>query len=199
MQNVPRLSAAGTDGRSDRTGVRDASVIDFSQARTGHLRADNLLRPVPTTPRSTNRPPPKNGRRFNHQGPIIGGSDGRVKRRLDGNGLIIALFAGLSSGPQRQVGRSRAEGTVVASAVAVAMTSARRRSAAPHADRLLRRDATVCIGSILLKNCSRLGQRGVAGGHKPSPERVAFNSGRSMRSNFAAVPAPLRQTSFSTE
>ncbi len=146
MQNVPRLSAAGTDGRSDRTGVRDASVIDFSQARTGHLRADNLLRPVPTTPRSTNRPPPKNGRRFNHQGPIIGGSGGRVKRRLDGNGLIIALFAGLSSGPQRQVGRSRAEGTVVASAVAVAMTSARRRSAAPHADRLLRRDATVCIG-----------------------------------------------------
>ena len=51
---------------------------------------------------------------------------------------------------------------------------------------------------ILLKNCSRLGQRGFAGGHKPSPERVAFNSGRSMRSNFAAVPAPLRRTSFST-
>jgi hypothetical protein len=35
-------------------------------------------------------------------------------------------------------------------------------------------------------------------GHKPSPERVAFNSGHSMRSNFTAVPAPLRQTSFST-
>jgi hypothetical protein len=35
-------------------------------------------------------------------------------------------------------------------------------------------------------------------GHKPSPERVAFNSGRSMRSNFAAVPTPLRQASFST-
>ena len=59
--------------------------------------------------------------------------------------------------------------------------------------------ANGCLRPILLKNCSRLGQRGVAGGHKPSPERVAFNSGRSMRLNFAAVPAPLRQTSFSTE
>ena len=49
-----------------------------------------------------------------------------------------------------------------------------------------------------LKNSLRLGQCGFAGGHKPSPERVAFNSGHSMRSNFAAVPAPLRQTSFST-
>ena len=36
-------------------------------------------------------------------------------------------------------------------------------------------------------------------GSKPSPERVAFNRGHSMRSNFAAVRAPLRQTSFSTE
>src|SRR5437867_4392875 len=55
-----------------------------------------------------------------------------------------------------------------------------------------------CRRPILLKNCSRLGQRGFAGGHKPSPERVAFNSGDSVRSNFAAVPAPLSQTSFST-
>jgi hypothetical protein len=55
-----------------------------------------------------------------------------------------------------------------------------------------------CCRPILLKNCSRLGQRGFAGGHQPSPERVAFNSGHSMRSNFSAVPAPLRQTSFST-
>jgi hypothetical protein len=60
------------------------------------------------------------------------------------------------------------------------------------------RQATVGDRPILLKNCSRLGQRGFAGGHKPSPERVPFNSGRSMRSNFPAVPAPLRQTSFST-
>ncbi len=46
---------------------------------------------------------------------------------------------------------------------------------------------------ILLKNCSRLSQRGFAGGHKPSPARVAFNSGHSMRSNFSVVPTPLRQ------
>src|SRR5271169_5687474 len=39
-----------------------------------------------------------------------------------------------------------------------------------------------------LKNCSRLGQRGFAGGHNPSPARVASNSGHSMRSNFVAVP-----------
>jgi hypothetical protein len=54
------------------------------------------------------------------------------------------------------------------------------------------------VRPILLKNCSTLGQRGFAGGHKPSPRRVPFNSGHSMRSNFVAVPAPLRQTSFST-
>jgi hypothetical protein len=49
-----------------------------------------------------------------------------------------------------------------------------------------------------LKNCSRLSQRVFLGGHKPSPERVAFNSGRFMRSNFGDVFDPTRETSFST-
>src|SRR5271168_1136858 len=57
----------------------------------------------------------------------------------------------------------------------------------------------VCLWPILLKNCSRLGQCGFAGGHKPSPGRVAFNGGHSMRSNFVAASALLRQPSFSTE
>src|SRR5262249_881451 len=50
---------------------------------------------------------------------------------------------------------------------------------------------------IPLKNCSRLDQRVCFGGHKPSPDRVAFNSGRFMRSNFGDAIAPLRKTSFS--
>ena len=51
----------------------------------------------------------------------------------------------------------------------------------------------------LLKNCSRLSQRGFVGGHKPSTKRVAFNSGRSMRSNFLCDRSSRRKPSFSTE
>jgi len=58
--------------------------------------------------------------------------------------------------------------------------------------------ATGSLWPILLKNCSRLNQRVHTGGHKPSPNRVAFNSGRFMRSNFRDVTALLRKTSFST-
>jgi hypothetical protein len=54
--------------------------------------------------------------------------------------------------------------------------------------------AELALSPILLRNCSKLGQRGFAGGHKPSPESAAFNSGHSMRSNFAVVSGPRRQT-----
>ena len=52
---------------------------------------------------------------------------------------------------------------------------------------------------ILLKNCSKHGQRGFVGDHKPSTERVALNSGRSMRSNSLCRHSSWRKPSFSTE
>jgi hypothetical protein len=68
----------------------------------------------------------------------------------------------------------------------------------PSYDCLLPNNSNGSNGSILLKNCSRLEQRGFAEGHKPSPVRVAFNSGRSMRSNFGSINRSGRESSFST-
>lgn len=64
--------------------------------------------------------------------------------------------------------------------------------------RVRRLKLTAGFWPIRLKNCSRLGQHGFAGSPKPSPQRLAFKSGLSVRSNFGAVPPPLGQTSFST-
>ena len=95
-----------------------------------------------------------------------------------------------SANPDRDGGRSYRRHGWLFQADRIAIRGVGRKSAFS--------DANVCSGSILLKNCSRLEQRGFAEGHKPSPARVAFNSGRSMRSNFGSIDRSGCESSFST-